>query len=156
MRHALATTAQRHNIIGWKWKVSVQYVRHGLSFISLPNPVKTVKVLFSRDVLRLHSDAVSYFNSSPGPASSLKTGTSLWWDFALAFRRLRTSHLFEALFSFVCFPTGALDKQRQMYEEKIEELRNQMGPRQNMERASSIGSFSSGYGSSRVSWMEDR
>ena len=51
---------------------------------------------------------------------------------------------------------GALDKQRQMYEEKIEELRNQMGPRQNMERASSMGSFSSGYGSSRVSWCEDR
>lgn len=50
---------------------------------------------------------------------------------------------------------GALDKQRQMYEEKIEELRNQMGPRQNMERASSIGSFSSGYGSSRMSWIED-
>ena len=43
-----------------------------------------------------------------------------------------------------------------MYEEKIEELRNQMGPRQIMERASSIGSFSSGYGSSRVSWCEDR
>ena len=54
--------------------------------------------------------------------------------------------------------TGALDKQRQMYEEKIEELRNQMVPvgRQAMERTSSIGSFSSGYGSSRMSWCEDR
>jgi len=53
---------------------------------------------------------------------------------------------------------GALDKQRQMYEEKIEELRNQMVPvgRQAMERTSSIGSFSSGYGSSRMSWCEDR
>lgn len=53
---------------------------------------------------------------------------------------------------------GALDKQRQMYEEKIEELRNQMFPvgRQAMERTSSIGSFSSGYGSSRMSWCEDR
>ncbi|XP_020610321.1 kinesin-like protein KIF13B [Orbicella faveolata] len=52
---------------------------------------------------------------------------------------------------------GALDKQRQMYEEKIEELRNQMVPvgRQAMERTSSIGSFSSGYGSSRMSWCED-
>lgn len=59
------------------------------------------------------------------------------------------------MFLFQLF-SGALDKQRQMYEEKIEELRNQMGPRQIMERASSIGSFSSGYGSSRVSWCEDR
>lgn len=53
---------------------------------------------------------------------------------------------------------GALDKQRQMYEEKIEELRNQMVPlgRQNMgERTVSIGSFSSGYGSSRMSWCDD-
>lgn len=52
---------------------------------------------------------------------------------------------------------GALDKQRQMYEEKIEELRNQMVPvgRQAIERTSSIGSFSSGYGSSRMSWCED-
>ncbi|XP_044181974.1 LOW QUALITY PROTEIN: kinesin-like protein KIF13B [Acropora millepora] len=50
---------------------------------------------------------------------------------------------------------GALDEQRLMYEEKIEELKNQMGPPLNMERATSIGSFSSGYGSSRVSWMEE-
>ncbi|XP_022806565.1 kinesin-like protein KIF13B [Stylophora pistillata] len=53
---------------------------------------------------------------------------------------------------------GALDKQRQMYEEKIEELRNQMVPlgRQNMgERTVSIGSFRSGYGSSRMSWCDD-
>lgn len=64
---------------------------------------------------------------------------------------------------FQLFPStvlfaGALDKQRQMYEEKIEELRNQMVPvgRQAMERTSSIGSFSSGYGSSRMSWCEDR
>ena len=58
-----------------------------------------------------------------------------------------------------CSHAGALDKQRQMYEEKIEELRNQMGPpmgRQAMERTTSIGSFSSGYGSSRMSWCEDR
>lgn len=53
---------------------------------------------------------------------------------------------------------GALDRQRQMYEEKIEELRNQMVPmgRQSMgERTVSIGSFSSGYGSSRMSWCDD-
>ena len=31
-----------------------------------------------------------------------------------------------------------------------------MGPPLNMERAPSMGSFSSGYGSSRVSWMEER
>lgn len=57
-----------------------------------------------------------------------------------------------------CF-SGALDRQRQMYEEKIEELRNQMVPmgRQSMgERTVSIGSFSSGYGSSRMSWCDDR
>ena len=53
---------------------------------------------------------------------------------------------------------GALEKQRQMYEEKLEELRNQMTPMSKspygMERASSLSSFSSGYGS-RMSWSDD-
>lgn len=60
---------------------------------------------------------------------------------------------------FNSYFSGALDRQRQMYEEKIEELRNQMVPmgRQSMgERTVSIGSFSSGYGSSRMSWCDDR
>ena len=66
--------------------------------------------------------------------------------------------LFMTDFFNSCF-SGALDRQRQMYEEKIEELRNQMVPmgRQSMgERTVSIGSFSSGYGSSRMSWCDDR
>lgn len=67
-------------------------------------------------------------------------------------------HFNQYFTSFGLLFVGALDKQRQMYEEKIEELRNQMVPmgRQAMERTSSIGSFSSGYGSSRMSWCEDR
>ncbi|XP_031559004.1 kinesin-like protein KIF13A isoform X2 [Actinia tenebrosa] len=54
---------------------------------------------------------------------------------------------------------GALEKQRLMYEEKIEELRSQVqtNPLGNKftDRTWSVGSFSSGYGS-RMSWYEDR
>ncbi|XP_048590057.1 kinesin-like protein KIF13B isoform X2 [Nematostella vectensis] len=55
---------------------------------------------------------------------------------------------------------GALEKQRLMYEEKIEELKKEVqmspfGSRPQIDRTSSLSSFSSGYGS-RMSWYEDR
>lgn len=71
---------------------------------------------------------------------------------------LRSGKLLKPIFFVLFFhllSSEALGKQRQMYEEKIERMKSEMSPAFRPERTVSLGSFSSGISSSRLSFNDE-